>query len=149
VAQALWAAAAALGDSSLGEIATAAAVRGNERAIATRDEYDLAICHGLAGTGHVLGRLFQATGDEALRDASAFYLRRLLERRREGTGYGGFHCVAPSHDPRARAHDPSLLSGAIGVALVLLSAVSHDFEAWDDLLLCDLPRGVVSTRGCS
>jgi hypothetical protein len=148
-AHALWAAAAVLGDGAVGELATAAAVRGHERALATRDDYDLCICHGLAGAGHVLGRLFQATGDEALRDASGWYLHRLLERRREGSGYGGFSCVAPSRDPRERALDPSLLNGATGVALVLLSAVSHELDAWDDLLLCDLPPGGARARGAS
>jgi lantibiotic biosynthesis protein len=116
-------------------------VRGCDRTIALRDGYDLGFCHGLAGAGHVLGRLFQATGDEALRDASAWYLQRLLERREEGAGIGGFRCLTPSPDPRKRVPDASLLTGSTGVALVLLSAVSHDGGPWDDLLLCDLPGG--------
>ncbi len=150
-AHALWAAAMALGDGSLGDLAKASALRGHDRAFAAQDDYDLCVCHGLAGVGHVLGRLFQATGDEAVRDASAFYLHRLLERRRDGAGIGGFPCWI---DPRSREEvpDPSLLTGAIGVALVLLSAVGHDVDTWDDLLLCDLPPGgsapdPPSTRG--
>ncbi|HEX8795860.1 MAG TPA: lanthionine synthetase LanC family protein [Polyangiaceae bacterium] len=130
-AYALCSAAAVLGDGALGEVARAAALGGHNRALATRDGYDLGFCHGLAGAGHLLGRLFQATGDEAARDASAWFFRRLLDRRKEG-------------EPIA---DPSLLTGAIGVALVLLSAVSAGADAWDDIFLCDLPAGAASTIG--
>jgi len=148
--QALWSAASALGDAALGETARADAVRGLDRGIADRDSYDLGFCHGLAGAGHILGRLFQASGDLAARDAAAFYLERLLDRRKEGAGFGGFECLTPARDGRDRSLDPSLLSGAVGVALVLLSAVSHaEVDPWDDLLLSDIPPAEISPAGGS
>jgi hypothetical protein len=138
IAPALWAAASALGDASLLAQARAVAVRGHDRALATGEEYELGFCHGLAGAGHVLGRFFQATGDESAREASVFYLQRLLAARREGVGFGGFPILTSPRDPRGRIPDPSILTGAVGMALVLLSAVDPgNAGAWDDLFLCE------------
>jgi len=46
------------------------------------------LCHGTAGLAHTFHRLFRATGDEALREAAIFWIRRTLDQRRPGRGVG-------------------------------------------------------------
>jgi hypothetical protein len=77
---------------------------------------------------HAFNRLYQATGELALRDAARLWLDRLLAMRRPGDGIGGF--VFPDVDD-----DPSLLFGAAGVALVLHAATTAIEPEWDRCLL--------------
>jgi lantibiotic modifying enzyme len=88
---------------------------------------DAGLCHGAAGLGHIFHRLFRATGDETLREAALFWLGRALEMRRPGHGLGGF------------GDDPGFLTGAAGIGLALLAALTPVEPEWDRLLLLSSP----------
>jgi hypothetical protein len=73
------------------------------------------LCHGAAGLAHVFARLFHATGEPRFGEAA----RRWLDR------------VLAAELPAA----PELLTGRIGVALVLLAASTPLEPLWDRHLL--------------
>ena len=82
---------------------------------------DAGLCHGAAGLGHLLNRVAQGTGDEALAEAARRWLLRALELWR------------PSHE-----EGPGLLTGAAGTGLALLAAVGEREPGWDRVLLASL-----------
>lgn len=96
--------------------------------------HDARVCHGAAGIAHTFNRMYQATGEPILREAALRWLRVAIEMRTEQR-YGGFPSRDASHRWRA---DPTLLSGAAGVALVLAATISETEPSWDRLLLLDL-----------
>jgi hypothetical protein len=79
---------------------------------------DAAFCHGTAGRAHLLNRLGQALGDDALVAAARAWYRETLARGAVGT--------------------PGIQAGDAGVALSLLGAVSGVEPAWDRALLTSL-----------
>ena len=62
------------------------------------------------------------------------WFERTLAMRQPGKGVGGFWTYAPEKMP-VWDPDPSLLSGAVGITLALLAAISPIEPAWDLLLL--------------
>ncbi len=96
---------------------------------------DAGLCHGAAGLGHLFHRFFRETGDEALREAALFWLGKTLEMRRPGSGPGGFRSVDFENGERVWRDDPGFLTGAAGIGLALLAAVSPVAPEWDRLLL--------------
>ncbi|MFL6260987.1 MAG: lanthionine synthetase C family protein [Thermoanaerobaculia bacterium] len=114
-------------------------------AAARRDEkeagiVDAGICHGAGGAAHLFNRLYQATGDPALRDAALFWLERTLAYRQPGKGVGGYEMwtVGESLELDWRS-DPGFLTGSSGVGLVLLAAATTVEPEWDRVLLADIP----------
>lgn len=99
---------------------------------------DACICHGVAGLGHVLNRLQQATGDEELRAAAVHFLRRTIEKRRPGEGAAGYAMLQPRQGAICWVPDISMMVGAAGVGLVLLAASTAHSPTWDSLLLADV-----------
>ena len=117
-------------------VALAAAKRDPESAGAV----DTGLCHGTAGLGHVFNRLYQATGREELAGAARLWLERTLALRRE-EGLAGFLTYTPHRGPGQEWYrDPDLLTGAAGIGLALLAAVSSLAPDWDRCLLLDLSR---------
>lgn len=115
--------------------------------------YDAGLCHGAAGLGHLFNRLHQASGDPLLAGAARRWLRATLDLRRPGEAVAGFPKRSPDLDGTLRWHaDPGLLTGAAGVALALLAAVSSDEPGWDRPLLASpliaatLPPASASTQ---
>jgi lantibiotic modifying enzyme len=115
------------------------------RGVATRppDEagvMDAGLCHGAAGLGHVLNRIYQATGDETLGEAARFWFERTLAMRRPGEGVGGFLALAAKEDGTRYWNDEAgILTGASGIALTLLAATTAVEPAWDRMLLLSTP----------
>jgi len=108
---------------------------------------DAGLCHGAAGIGHIFHRLFRATGDEELREAALFWLGRALEMRQPGQGPGGFRSSSFGEDGREiLTEEPGFLTGAAGIGLALLAAISPVEPEWDRLLLLSYP-GKIVTRG--
>jgi hypothetical protein len=109
---------------------------------------DAGLCHGACGLGHLFNRLFQATGDPQLAEASRLWLERALQMRRPGRGIGGYEAWLPDDKGALSwAADPGLLTGAAGIALALLAATSAIEPAWDSMLLAAVPprpRGPVT-----
>jgi hypothetical protein len=105
---------------------------------------DAGLCHGAAGLGHLLNRLYQATGDPELLAAARAWFGRTLGHWEPGRGLGGFLAfTAPEDDSDQLVwnEDPGFLVGSAGMALALLAATSSVDPAWDRLLLLSpLPR---------
>jgi class I lanthipeptide synthase len=140
VAAALFGAARRTGEKAWEKEAIAIA-----RAAANRDPdasgvTDAGLCHGAAGLGHIFNRLYQATGDTALRRAGRYWFDRALAMREPGAGPGGFFALTGREDGGFdRDPSPSLLSGAPGIALALLAATTSIEPAWDRILLVSSP----------
>ncbi|MEM6994416.1 MAG: lanthionine synthetase LanC family protein, partial [Myxococcota bacterium] len=95
---------------------------------------DAGFCHGAAGLAHGLNRLYQATADEVLAVAARTWFTRLMS----GRGARGLAGFPAWHEGRWR-DDPTVLTGAAGVALSLIAATSHDAPQWDARFLADVP----------
>jgi lantibiotic modifying enzyme len=101
---------------------------------ATQGCLDAGLCHGAAGVGHMLHRLFLRTGDETVERAASAWMARALAGRDAGAGPGGFGAVRLDALGRARTRrDAGLLVGAGGVALALASALGAP-AGWDRML---------------
>jgi lantibiotic modifying enzyme len=101
---------------------------------------DAGLCHGAAGLGHLLNRLYQAIGDPELLAAARAWLGRALDYWEPGSGVGGFLAFTPPDgDENAEEliwnPEPGFLSGSTGIALTLLAAISGVDPAWDRVLL--------------
>jgi hypothetical protein len=94
---------------------------------------DACLCHGAIGLAHLFNRIYQATAEDLFAEAARLWYRRGLDLRRPGEGLAGFG----SWDP---TEDPGLFTGAAGIALGLLAAVSGVEPEWDRLLRIDIPR---------
>src|SRR5262249_30350792 len=57
---------------------------------------DAGLCHGTAGVAHIFNRMFQATGDVLLGDASRFWFERTLMMRQDGAGIAGYRVYWPA-----------------------------------------------------
>jgi hypothetical protein len=103
---------------------------------------DAGLCHGAAGVGHLFNRLHQATGDPALGEAARFWFRRTLDMRRPGRGVGGYQALRPDRlGGETWINDRGILTGAAGIALALLAAVTPVEPSWDRaFLLSTAPR---------
>jgi hypothetical protein len=101
---------------------------------------DAGLCHGAAGLAHLFQIMHRDTGDPVLARGARTWLRRTLAFRRPGTGVAGFSSWAPDDDGNLHwATDRSLLSGAAGVALALLAAVSRAEPHWNRMLVVAPP----------
>jgi lantibiotic modifying enzyme len=99
---------------------------------------DAGLCHGAAGLGHLLNRLYQATGDPELLEAARAWFGRALGYREPGRGVGGFLALTPPPDDFEQLvwnEEAGFLAGSAGVALALLAATSGVDPAWDRVLL--------------
>ncbi|MBK9069626.1 MAG: lanthionine synthetase C family protein [Myxococcales bacterium] len=104
---------------------------------------DHALCHGSAGNAHVFNRLYQATGDEPLREAALAYFEATLAAHRPGEGIGGYQAwgTIGQTDFESLGHqqgfvdDISLLTGSSGIGLALQAAVSQTEPNWDRALM--------------
>jgi len=102
---------------------------------------DAGLCHGAAGLAHIYNRMFQATGEQFLRQAACFWFERTLDLRRPGEGIGGYSAWMPRPDGnKGWVADPGLLTGAAGVALALLGAITPAEPSWDGVLLLGAAR---------
>jgi hypothetical protein len=99
---------------------------------------DAGLCHGAAGLGHLLNRLYQATGDPEILAAARAWFGRALEYWEPGRGVGGFLTLSPPEDDFDELiwqEVPGFLIGSAGMALALLAAISPVDPAWDRVLL--------------
>jgi lantibiotic biosynthesis protein len=124
-------------------IARAAAVRPRDAS----GVVDGGLCHGAAGLAHLYNRLFQATGDPLFKAEALAWIERLMAHRRPGQGIAGWQAWRPigeitSPNPELGwVDDRGFLTGAAGIGLALLGAVSPVEPAWDRVLLASVPPG--------
>jgi hypothetical protein len=95
---------------------------------------DAPLCHGAMGVAHIHDRVYQSSRDSKHREAAIAWYERGLAMRKSGSGVGGFFAYKLD-EPDCLYPDPSFLSGAIGVALTLLSAIYPIEPQWDRLML--------------
>jgi hypothetical protein len=140
VAAALLLAARCVNEPAWEREALAIARRAARRPAEQSGVVDAGLCHGAAGLGHLFNRIFQATGEECLADASRFWFQQTLAMRRHGRGIGGFEALTLGDDGQMTWQaDQGLLIGAAGIALALLAATSAVEPAWDRMLLVAVP----------
>jgi lantibiotic modifying enzyme len=140
IAGSLLAAARAAGVSSWGREAIEIARRSAARPFDEAGIRDAGLCHGAAGLAHIFNRMYQSTGDRCLSEAARFWFTQALDMRQPGRGIAGYAAWDPRADGTAGwKDDPGLLSGAAGIALALLAAVSPIEPAWDRMLLLSVP----------
>lgn len=99
---------------------------------------DAGLCHGAAGLGHLLNRLYQATGDPELLAAARAWFGRALGYWEPGRGIGGFLAFTPLDDDFEHLvwnEEAGFLAGSTGMALALLAAISEVDPTWDRVLL--------------
>jgi lantibiotic modifying enzyme len=150
VAAALLLAARSVGESSWERAAMAVARRAAERPPEEAEVVDAGLCHGAAGLGHLFNRMYQATGEARLREAAEFWFQRTLGMRHPDRGIAGFAAWRSGRDRSpVWTEDPGLLTGAAGIALALLAAVTPVEPAWDRVLLVSTPPSpTVSKSEC-
>jgi lantibiotic modifying enzyme len=101
---------------------------------------DSGLCHGASGIAHLFNRIYQATGEEEMRDTALAWYRRALDMRRPGEGMAGYlnWVVIPPHEGVWKA-EAGFLTGVAGVGLALLAAVTVVEPAWDRVMLVAVP----------
>jgi lantibiotic biosynthesis protein len=103
--------------------------------LAVRGTPDASFCHGAAGLAHVYNVAFQRSGDAALRRHAERWLGVVLRMRRPDAGIAGYRSVRLDGGAPRWEDDPTLLSGAVGTALVLLAAIEDREPAWQRLFV--------------
>lgn len=93
---------------------------------------DMGLCHGALGLAHLYNRIYQAGRDERFADAARLWYRLGLEMHKDSQSLW--------------AADPGFLTGAAGVGLALLAAVTSVEPEWDRLLLVAIPPREPSPR---
>lgn len=135
VAGALLAAARSLGDQELAEQACAIARRAADLDPETCGVLDGMVCHGAGGLTHIFNRFWQATGEDAFRQAAELWLDRLFSYRQIDQEYGGFRAMSVD----GWYKDPGFLVGSAGIGLVLLGLLGGIEPAWDRVLTLSAP----------
>jgi lantibiotic biosynthesis protein len=103
---------------------------------------DAGLCHGAFGLAHLYNRIHQAGGGELFADAARVWYRLGLEMRKPEGGIAGFEAWRPGPDMEMGWEaDPGFLTGAAGVGLALLAAVTPVEPDWDRLLMVAIPPG--------
>ncbi|MEA2562922.1 MAG: lantibiotic biosynthesis protein [Acidobacteriota bacterium] len=103
---------------------------------------DAGLCHGAFGLAHLYNRIYQAGGGDLFADAARLWYRLGLEMRKPEGGIAGFEAWRPDADMNLGWEaDPGFLTGAAGIGLALLAAVTPVEPEWDRLLLVAIPPG--------
>lgn len=103
--------------------------------LARRGVPDASFCHGAAGLAHIYNVAFQLTGDPELRRHAVRWLHEILRLRSPDGGIAGYRSQKVDRGATRREDDPTLLSGVVGTALVLLAAIEDREPAWQRLFL--------------
>ena len=96
---------------------------------------DASFCHGAAGLAHIYHVAYRATRDPRLRLEAVRWIGEVLRLRAPGAGTAGYTFWRLDSGAPQRAEDATMLSGAVGVALVLLAAIEDREPSWQRLFL--------------
>lgn len=94
---------------------------------------DAGFCHGAAGAAHIFNVAFQHTHDSVFREQALHWLREMIRLRAPGTGIAGYASLDISGSTPRWKDDATLLSGVVGIALVLLAAMGDREPTWQRL----------------
>lgn len=101
----------------------------------TTDEtsiFDAGICHGTAGVAHIYNKMWHHTQNEVFKEACDFWIQKTLEFSIHSDGIAGYKTYNPIK--KVYNNESSLLEGAAGIGLVLMSYLNGDFS-WDYCLM--------------
>lgn len=91
---------------------------------------DGGLCHGSAGVAHIYNRLWVSTNEYIFKEATNFWIHKTIDfANMYGGQYKKYVLTTKEYNS-----EPSLLEGAAGVGLVLLSYLSGDLS-WDYCLM--------------
>ncbi len=137
IASALLLASSGTGRDDWRTAALAVARRAAERTFETSGVHDAMLCHGAAGVAHLFNRMFQATGESWLAQASRRWFAQVFRMQRPGSGIAGYqrHADGRAGSGHGWQTDPGLLTGTAGLALALLAAATEIEPEWDRALL--------------
>lgn len=138
IAVVLLSAAQVLDNSKLIKGAISIAQQAAKRDLQTTKVVDMGLCHGAAGLGHLFNRFFQATQEPIFKQAAQSWFERTLTMRRTGEGITGFPSLLQLKNEQLWVSDASFLTGASGIGLALLAAITDIEPNWDRLLLVSL-----------
>ncbi len=95
------------------------------------------ICHGAAGNAHLFFKLNKYLNQQELGRASEGWYRYMLALRRTDAGVAGFQSLQKDHASGGFNwfDDPSILTGAAGIGLSIISTLSDEHLGWDAPLL--------------
>lgn len=92
-------------------------------------------CAGVAGLAHVYNTAFQRTQDPQLRREAERWITELLDHRKAGVGIAGYGTWRDDGDLQRREVDTTLITGVVGIALVLLAATEGHEPVWQRLFM--------------
>lgn len=141
VAATLLYAARQTGNAAWERQALAVAASAAQAAPETAGVRDAGLCHGALGLGHLFNRVYQASRDERYAEAARFWYRKGLEMRDPDVGIAGFPAFRPikGGDELQWQPDPGFLTGATGVGLAYLAALTPVEPQWDRVLQVAIP----------
>jgi hypothetical protein len=139
IAAALLEPARRLGHGELEAACREAALKAARLAPADAQVVDLGLCHGATGCAHLLMRLWQQTGVDALRERALELYRGVLARTA-----GPLEEWPTYFDPLTQqyASAPGLLTGVHGVMVGLHAAYSPGPQSWEEAFLLNVPTAV-------
>jgi lantibiotic biosynthesis protein len=135
IARALWLCGHALDDAAHVDLGVQAMRQALTRQTHEHPLGSATFCHGVAGLAHVaLGMATESHDDQLAANAKGLCLE-LLNRFDPDTAFGFRDHAAAQDGSLVEVDDPTLLSGAAGTALVLLSAAGDRDSGWDRAML--------------
>lgn len=93
---------------------------------------DPSICHGTVGIAHMYNRVFQETKIEQFKDSSLFWFEETFKMTAFENGVADFKKWFSCHENSV--DECSVLVGASGIGLALISAISKSNYEWDGCL---------------
>lgn len=103
--------------------------------LACRHVPDAGFCHGAAGYAHIFNVAFQRTGVHVFREQALHWLSEVIRLRSPGTGIAGYTALDVRSGAPQWRDDATLLSGVVGIALVLMAAIGDREPAWQRLFV--------------
>ncbi len=93
--------------------------------------FDACICHGSAGIAMIYNRMYINTGLKVFLDTANYWMEQTLSYSWFEDGLAGYK----SYESGEWINKDSLLEGITGIGLIMISWLSKDKQAWDELLL--------------
>lgn len=95
---------------------------------------DAQFCHGAAGLAHMYTRMYRWTGRDEFKSAAVYWMKVMLTIGTTGSG-SGYVFTENNIENGSMAPCDSLLEGAVGVGMVLLSVLDDKYMDWDEALM--------------
>jgi lantibiotic biosynthesis protein len=132
IAIVLYAAADALEDDSLLQLAAHTATATLNRDVSNSSVVDAGVCHGAGGVAQLYWRLYTITGQISYYNRSKLWLAETMRLAEHPDGIAGYKSYMGEEGFQLQS---SLLEGVTGIGLALLSAIAPGQANWDTLIL--------------